>query len=363
MKKRIARKVLGNVRNGRSIRLNTLAEAIKALPVNNVGEFVRVYGSYRYSGATEYRIGDGLTLVIQYKGYNKLVKLNYECLAGSSIKWAIPKMGEYANAWRRTLSDNFNGVEVVAVPGCNPLSLYKFWQDESERKYQEYLNSDEYKQYLKERAEELVRDQAIIDDLIAKLPAVVATANLDQILDWIDSFCLIADDSGIVYDREFVASEMSKVWVQNAHVVDKEKATCGVCLREDSLYPSDAGMICHICYKELYGKAALNRVIFGVEHNKQFFGEWIVGQAIECLRNAPGIHPISQKFIAEYRQLPPDGEEGDLPDEPLPEDSDELDELDLEESLEKALVLIEAVDQWEEDESDEPSFPEALMLA
>lgn len=166
----------------------------------------------------------------------------------------------------------FNSTLITARPINSPNDLKSWYFDKLEEAHQEYLQSDEYKEELRQQAAQ----QVIVDQLIAELPSILELPFPDQeepVLDFIDRLSIHGDRNYLNFDKNAIAEQLETVgWLENAYTVDEEE------------------------YPELYKE---NKAILAT--NKSAFAQYIVGQGINFLKMGYAPHQVTHKFIRDYR--------------------------------------------------------------
>lgn len=190
-------------------------------------------------------------------------KLVYDPPCGSRIDDVARKCIGMAQDCRQPIHFSFNGIELVAKSGDNFHEISHRFKVECERKAEEYRNSPKGREQARKRALEVTRNQSKANELFDSLPSV--EGNLDALLPWLVEFSEVADDVAIVVDFSVVAYRLERHWKENAHVGRP---------KEDFA-------------------------------DRRVMGEYIVGQAINCLRKGMPPHPITETFVKQYQAARP----------------------------------------------------------
>lgn len=189
----------------------------------------------------------------------------YEPMIGEDIRQSCEATISLAQANSEPVTFTHNGVTVTANPDSTAEGLYQQWRAEMDRQAEEYRRSPEGIRQAEEAKARLVSDQGIVDSLIDRLPDVLHSRNLDNLMSWCKNFTNPADHTGVTFEHQYVFNLlMGAGYIENAHV----------------------------------GKAP------EFFDNRQVMGEWIVGQVIDCLSKGMGPHPITQMFVDKYFELP-----------------------------------------------------------
>lgn len=72
---------------------------------------------------------------------------------------------------------DFNGILITATPGTSPATLEKYYHDESDRRHEEYINSDEYKQRKAEEDRKAAEQAAKRKAAFANAPSAMTITN------------------------------------------------------------------------------------------------------------------------------------------------------------------------------------------
>lgn len=276
------------LRLGRPVGISTLAGNILYYPIGITGEFARVY-SRNYSCSIEKKQPwtSKYDLLTEKPG-----DLRLNVSAGASISYTCNVASQYATYLKAVVSFEFNGVEVFSRPYTSWHEAEKNWNRESERKHQEYLNSDEHKARLEERTKKIAIKQTAINILLAELPSLINDEA--KIMNWVSCFAKVADDVGVEFDKKELSKTLQNAgWVNNAYAA--------------SIDASDEEK------EEL--KAQLNA-------DKSMLAQYIMGQVISCLEINMPPHPVTSHFVSEYFGTQPD------PDEDYDEDDEDYDDED-----------------------------------
>ena len=187
--------------------------------------------------------------------------LVFEASPGSYIGNVAKEVCAIVADVKASVSFDFNGIACLVKPGCTAADVEADWRRDCDAAAEAYRNSPEGKQRAKERAEAVKAKQDRIDrKLLPMLPRVVG--NLDKLVRWIAQASDVMDDTDVKVDYPaIVAAFEAAGWKDGAHVGRK---------------PSS--------------------------FTKQMLGEYLVGQAIDCMKRGMCPHPVSQKFAQEYAE-------------------------------------------------------------
>lgn len=295
MKAKQARRVLKGLQNGNLYHLQTLRQAAfmvgHPLVISLNGGIDLVYHPKGMKGEFCKASNWGENPKVLRKGCRDLLSNSYDYVrdldtkegtlivdphAGSSIYTAAHHAARFATSLNAKVCFTFNGIEVIICPRENSQEVYRRWNDESNRRHEEYLNSDEYKQLVADRQKQLEINQEIIDRLVDELPSVVR----DEVktMDWLHEFARIADDTGLDYNVDELDRVFAEAgWVSSAHVLSPDLDRDGAA-------------------------AQLHRGL--LERNKKMFAEYVIGQARHCFSLGMPPHPVCMSFVEKYREMP-----------------------------------------------------------
>lgn len=94
----------------------------------------------------------------------------YRMRVGGWIPRGIAEMVAIAKITKQEVTGEFNGVSVTASPTSSPEALNKWWSNEMDRKAEEYLNSDEYKNSVREAREREELRQSMLQEALLLAP-------------------------------------------------------------------------------------------------------------------------------------------------------------------------------------------------
>jgi hypothetical protein len=181
--------------------------------------------------------------------------IKFEPSAGSHIQHACEEAVSLANVGDDSVSFRFNDVDMIVAPGETAESAVTRWTAQFETNAEAYRNSPEGKAAKVEAERRRRQCQRDTDVLIARLPNV--TNDLPALVRWCVALSQTADHIGITWDKSAVADTIEAAgWTRNAHVGKPDEA-----------------------FKD-----------------KVVMGEYLVGQALDCLRIGMPPHPVIEKF-------------------------------------------------------------------
>jgi hypothetical protein len=183
-----------------------------------------------------------------------------ESAPGGHIVYVCAEAQRIANAVGVRVKFEFNGATVVARPYVtNPDFLYKSWDIEMQRRRQDYLSSDEYRQYKAEQEANNKRDQAIIDGLLLTLPEAVN--DRVTLLKWLRDYTTVADNASLTTQLNNVNMTLKSAgYVAGAYVGQKEL----------------------------------------IDADKNVHADYIIGQAMSCMDSGLPPHPILISFVNKF---------------------------------------------------------------
>lgn len=184
-----------------------------------------------------------------------------EPMCGTSIDRVCQTACLWAQINRKMIALKFNDIELVATPETQAADLHQAYHDESERRHREYIASPKGIRAAQEAAANTIKQQARVDEVVKNLPGAIASPRMTLGL-----LCQLADAALTTTTCDYgkLADVLETAWVANAHV----------------------------------GKSPEE-----IKADRSVMAEYIVGQAIACLRRNMPPHPIIEKFTEEWRQL------------------------------------------------------------
>ncbi len=192
--------------------------------------------------------------------------LRYEPMAGECIDQSIRRSIELAHKHNRPVRFRFNDTPMRVSKRLSFRHLCNQWKHMREAAQIKFENSAEGRSRLANRAARICQAQEDTDDWIALLPSIVH--DMDKLMQWLRHFSQSTDLIGVVYDRGSVVEQL-----QAAGYRDNQHAGMG--------HPPE-----WFC-------------------TRQRLGEYLVGQAINCLLCGMGPHPsLTPRFVAQYESLP-----------------------------------------------------------
>lgn len=187
----------------------------------------------------------------------------YEPLAGTHIRDASETARRMAVKRRRPVRFRFNDVVLVATRKTSVDSLLWSFDLVMHQHRQAYRNSRRGREAAARRSRVLQSAQQVVDHLLNTLDASIQNGLSDTVL-WLSRFSDVADDCDLRYSKEEIRQKLLGAgYIENQHVG---------CNQED----------------------------FDV---REILGQYIVGQAINCLGHGLPPHPITSKFAAKYATL------------------------------------------------------------
>lgn len=119
---------------------------------------------------------------------------------GSRANEAARQLAELANSWNETYTGKFNGVTMVADPGCKPQDILQAFWTEQERRSEEYRNSPEGIRAAQEAKDRKDACQAAIDELMQRFETL-NYEDLDELVQFFDDLTEPSDHIGVSFNR------------------------------------------------------------------------------------------------------------------------------------------------------------------
>jgi hypothetical protein len=186
--------------------------------------------------------------------------ITYEPHLGQDISDACRKAIALANKNGSPVAFRFNDVDMVVSPGEGARTACDRWRAESERQAEAWRNSPKGKRAAAESEARRLEAQRETDRLIADGPRVV-TDGLAAVVRWCAKLSMSADHNGINWEPRRAATMLIAAgYRENAHVGQPPEA---------------------------------------FRDNRQMMGEYIIGQAINCLKRGMPPHPMTEHFAKE----------------------------------------------------------------
>lgn len=184
----------------------------------------------------------------------------YEPHAGQDIIDAISRALTLARESGDDVTFAFNDIQLSAIPTDTAENILQRWEEICAQKQAEYLASDEYKQVHEERKKKITQKTIRMSGLMAEL-ARLNFENLDEVLIWLKRYAELADDIGVNYHPDTVLNYFTQAGFKSNENVGFD----------ESAYV-----------------------------DKNIFGRYIVGQAINYLESGMPPHPIIIDFISQW---------------------------------------------------------------
>lgn len=179
--------------------------------------------------------------------------------AGSHIYRAAIDLVAAAKKHGRA-SGMFNDIELTATPDTEPDAIVAHYDRECETRATAYKNSPEGKRAAREAQERRTAAQATHDALMSRLPTLDWSDDA-AILKWLCDMQQPSDHVGVAVSRNVIVSEFEKRGYR-------------------------VGENCGKDYKD---------------GDRENMVRYLIGQALDGLKNGPAIHPILHKFAADWR--------------------------------------------------------------
>ena len=192
------------------------------------------------------------------------MKTKYDPGAGTHINRACAEACEIAKETGEDVSFDFNEIILTATPETDAVSLAKEYARLSEERRQAYLESPQGKVAAEKRAAEIVEKIGKVDALVSALPEILQNGDMGNLIGWLESFTLPADDIAVKIDHARLAGML-----EGAGYVENDG--CG---NPPEWFST-----------------------------RERMGRYIVGQAIACLRRGLPPHGVTLGFIKKWRGL------------------------------------------------------------
>ena len=192
--------------------------------------------------------------------------MTYEPSAGTEISHACREAVNMAKRSGATVRFKFNDVELTATPNIKPDAVVAKWRRESNRLSEEYRNSPKGRAAAAARTAEIARLKTQSETLLMALSSILLSGSTDELMDWLKSFALVADDVSVKLDTAALAAKFEAAGF-------KENESVGQKPEWFNTRPRMAG--------------------------------YIVGQVINCLKRGMPPHPVTASFVEKYQALSP----------------------------------------------------------
>jgi len=192
--------------------------------------------------------------------------MTYKPSAGTEISHACREAVDMAKRSGVNVRFKFNDVELTATPDLQPDEVVAEWRRESNRISEEYRNSPAGRAAAAARTAEIARLKTQSESLLMALSSILLSGSTDELMSWLKSFALVADDVSVNLDTAALAAKF---------------------------------------------EAAGFKENEGVGQNPEWFNTrprmagYIVGQVINCLKRGMPPHPVTVSFVEKYQALSP----------------------------------------------------------
>ena len=139
----------------------------------------------------------------------------YEPMADESVSETAKRMVALAKETRGPVTAKFNNVVLTVKPGDNPDAVVRYYQTESNRHHEEYVNSPEYKEQQRE-AEEVQRRHDLMLKFAERWARLMEgrMANGDTLEACADEASSLADNEGITgFMYGCAVTILSQIWI------------------------------------------------------------------------------------------------------------------------------------------------------
>jgi heme-degrading monooxygenase HmoA len=180
-------------------------------------------------------------------------------LAGEHIANSVDRLVAAAREYG-SASGFFNDIELKATATTTPEEVVSFYNSEIDRRVAAFINSPEGKEAERKREADRSSAQQLHDALMAKLPSLDMSNDV-AVLDWLCQMQGPSDHIGVIVRRQTIVQTFEK-------------------------YGFRAGENCGADYRP---------------GDRKNMHRYLVGQALDGLKEGPAIHSILHKFADEWR--------------------------------------------------------------
>ncbi len=159
----------------------------------------------------------------------------------------------------------FNGIKVTATPQSSPARLEADWDTKMAAEAKAYRESAAYAAEQERRTEQVKTSQNVVNCFMDGIEQVLATCSMNDILKYFIPFVNAADDCEVKFDHTKLADILEHFGYKDGMHVGK---------------PQEAF------------------------NDKETMAQYILGQAVSCLRRGIPPHPITNSFIEKYFAIP-----------------------------------------------------------
>lgn len=189
--------------------------------------------------------------------------ITLETTAGQHISATCKEAVDLAKSSGENVKFIFNGVTLVCTPNTYAKDLEKTFNIKLEENCKAYLASPEGIAQKREADFRLKESQAQTDSLMIQLPVVINKSQ-EALITWLAKLSDCGDHVSVTFNKDRVIK-----------------------IIEDSGYRRNA-------FTGLSPESYLQ---------KNIFGSYIIGQALDCLYRGMPPHPIIQKFAKDFNKL------------------------------------------------------------
>lgn len=201
--------------------------------------------------------------------------ITYEPMGGENIAHTVRHTARLSKTSGCRVRFRFNDVTLYATPKKSPVTIRWEWELINGQRAEQYRLSKKGQQERARRAAEIVSKQYAVTAAVRGLPGLVENNNLDHLMGWLHSFVEHADDIGVDMNAAANLKGGGHEWI--------------AILFESKGYKENP----HVGQPPEWF------------NTRERMGQYIIGQAINCLRRGMPPHPITQSFVAKYYALPP----------------------------------------------------------
>lgn len=190
--------------------------------------------------------------------------MTYTPSCGEHINTACREATRIARKNGLPVTFEFNGVKLTATPDRAAADIVADYNRETERRAEEYRNSEEGRLAAARREKQIYELGAKADWLLGEVDKVLAMKRLNKVMDWLKEFVPVADDISVTFDKKALAAKFEEAgFMENEGVGQKP---------------------------EWFS-------------TRERMGRYIVGQVISMLKAGMPPHPMTVRFVDKYKAL------------------------------------------------------------
>jgi hypothetical protein len=192
--------------------------------------------------------------------------MNYEPMCGDNIAHTVRHTARLSKTSGCRVRFSFNGVTLQATPKKSPVTLLWEWERINGQHAEKYRLSKKGQDAHAIRTAETARLKTQSETLLMALSSILLSGSTDELMGWLKSFALVADDVSVKLDTATLAAKFEA-----------------------------AG------FKENEGVGQKPEWF----NTRPRMASYIVGQVINCLKRGMPPHPVTVSFVEKYQALSP----------------------------------------------------------